>query len=114
MTTKYDNAPVAYLIQKEYLTLTLCVKDSQGGVVDLSNATLQLTVKTAKTSTDYVITVEDAAFEKAQATKGIVSCPLTNTNLDLQGEYWALFKITFSDTNIKKGYFKLYVDPSEE
>jgi len=114
MATKYDNAPTAYIIQKEYLTLNLHLKNSQGGNVDLTGSTLQLTVKSAKDTTTYTITVEDSSFDKALEANGKVSCPLTSTNLDIQGEYWALLKITFSAANVKKGYFKIFVDPSEE
>lgn len=114
MSTRYDDAPIIYLMQKEYSTLTLTIKDSQGVVVPLTGATLQLTIKDAKTDTAYDITVLDASFDKTQEANGVISCPLTSTNLDLQGEYWGLLKITFSATNIKKGYFKIFVDSSEE
>ena len=114
MVTKYDASPLIYLIQKEALTLNLTIKDSQGVAVNLSSATLQLTVKEAKLDTTYLITVADASFNKSLASTGKISCPITSTNLDLQGEYWALLKITFSASDIKKGYFRLFIDSSEE
>jgi len=114
MISKYDTSPIMYLIQKESLTLNLTIKDSQGLAVNLSSATLQLTVKEKKTDTTYLITVEDASFNKTLATTGKISCPISSTNLNIQGEYWVLLKVTFSETNIKKGYFRLFIDASEE
>ena len=115
MASKYDNAPTLLLNQKEVVTLSLYIVYSQGSAQDLSSATdLQLTVKSLKTNSTYDITIAFSSFDLTNAATGTITCPLTATNTDLQGEYWALLKITFSATNIKKGYFKIFFDPSEE
>jgi len=115
MALKHDTAPKLLINQKEVITLSLNIVDAQGVVQDLSSATdLQLTVKALKTSSTYDITIAFASFDTTNAATGIITCPLTATNTDLQGEYWALLKITFSATNIKKGYFKIFFDSSEE
>lgn len=106
--------PVVTLIQKEYLTLRMVLKTAAGVAVDVSAATLQLTIKEEKDSTDYDITVADASFDKTLGATGIITCPITSTNLDITGEYYGLLKITFSATNIKKAYFRIKVEASEE
>ncbi len=68
------------LKQGEAKTLSITVKDSDGAVVDLSEATLLLGVKKAKSDAAYAFSKEDAAFDKAQANMGVVTVPLAATD----------------------------------
>lgn len=113
--SQYKNRlPSVTLIQKESLLISMTIRDSKMETVDVSSATLQLTVKPSKDDTSYSITVEDSDFDKSDGTNGVVTFPLTATDLDLSGEYWGLLKITFSTGYIKKVYFKVNVEASEE
>jgi hypothetical protein len=64
------------LKQGEAKTIRMTVKDSSGAPVDLSEATLFLGVKKAKTDDQYAFSKEDAAFDKSRAAEGIVSLSL--------------------------------------
>jgi hypothetical protein len=72
----------------EAKTLTLTITDADAVAVDLSQATLALGVKKAKTDVAYSISKDDTAFNKDQAAAGIVTVPLTATDLALaEGTY---------------------------
>lgn len=90
------------LKQKEAKTIRFTVKDADGAAVDLSG-TLQFDIKRHKRDTSATVTKADAAFDKTLAALGIVTVPLSSTDLDLEyGDYVGEFKITFSATNIDK------------
>jgi hypothetical protein len=73
------------LKQGEAKTLILTVRDSTGGPVDLSTATLTLGVKKTKSDTDYALTKTDTDFEMANAALGIVTVDLTESQTNLEG-----------------------------
>ena len=114
MEAKDKKLPRINVFQKENMIIRLTLKDATMTAIDVSTATLQLTVKEKLDSTIYNITVADTSFDKALGAQGIVTFPLTATDLNLSGEYIALLKITFTTGGIKKTCFKLVVEPSEE
>ncbi len=88
--------------QKEAQTVRFTVTDATDAVVDLSTATLTFAVKKYGAAA-YAILKADATFDKTQAALGIVTVPLSATDLDLaQGEYGGELKMYFSAANIDK------------
>jgi hypothetical protein len=68
--------------QGEAKTITLTVRDAQGGGVDLSGAVLLLGVKRDKSDEDYTLTKADPEFDKSQAASGVVSVNLSAADTD--------------------------------
>jgi hypothetical protein len=85
------------LKQGEAKTLTLTVRDRNGGAADLTGATLLLGVKKSKSDAAYTISKEDAAFDKSQAATGIVKINLTATDTDqIEGVYVGELKCSWA------------------
>lgn len=97
-------ATVIRVKQKEAKTVQFrCT--SAGVAVNVSTATLAFMVKAFKTDADgsAKISKVDADFGKSQAASGIVTLPLSATDLDqVAGTYFGELKITFTSANIDK------------
>ena len=86
--------------QGEAKTLTLTVTDQNGEAVDLTGATLALTVKAKKTDTEETFAKEDADFNKSQQVEGIVSVFLTATDTNqTPGPYMGELKAVWPGVN---------------
>lgn len=89
--------------QKEAKTVRFTVTDADGSAVDLSTSTLQFDIKRHKRDTTALVTKADAVFDKTSAALGIVTVPLSETDLDqAYGDYVGELKIVFSGSNIDK------------
>ena len=91
------------LKQEEAKTIRFTETDSDGTAVSLSTSTLRFNVKRSKREAASVIAKVDADFDKISAALGIVTVPLSATDLDLDfGEYVGELMIMFSASNIDK------------
>ena len=85
------------LKQGEAKTVIFTVTDSDGVAVDLSEATLLLGVKKAKSDTAYTFSKEDAAFVKSRADEGIVSVDLSAADTNqTEGTYIGELKCSWT------------------
>ena len=86
-----------YIIkQGEAKKLTLTVTDENGGTVDLTECNLFLAVKPRKGEGDYAFSKDHGDFDLSQATQGIVSVFLTDTDtLQTPGPYVGELQVTF-------------------
>jgi hypothetical protein len=90
--------------QKEAKTLRFTCR-SNGTPVDLSSATLAFMVKAAKTDSDNQAKISkvDADFGKSQAVAGIITLPISASDLNqTAGLYLGELKITFAASAIDK------------
>jgi hypothetical protein len=86
----------------EAKTIRFTVTDD-GAAVDLSTATLRFLLKESKADTEYLVSKEDGDFGKAQASSGIVTVPLSSTDLTQSvGRYVGELEITFSASNVDR------------
>lgn len=77
--------------------INMTVKDSDGVVVNLSEATLTLGVKALKSDTTYSLSKSDSSFDKTSATSGIVSVAVTSTDTSIsEGDYIGELKCSWS------------------
>lgn len=86
--------------QKEAKILEFTVKrDNQA--VDLTDCTLFLGVKQNEDDAEYAFSKEDADFDKAQESAGIVKVFVDSDDLDLEeGSYIGELRITFSGSPV--------------
>lgn len=76
---------------------------SAGVAVNLTDATFTFIMKHYKTDSNIVVNKQDASFNKAQVSLGIVSVVLSAVDTNKpEGEYVGELKIEFSPTNIDK------------
>ena len=92
--------PEINLKRGEAKTLTFTVKDrTSGAVVDLSNATMTFSVKTSKAVGTTTIQRTGTAFGTADASKGIVTLNLTESDTDINPlTYVSELKTRFGST----------------
>lgn len=89
--------------RKEAKTVRLTIKDANGDPISVSAATLTFGVKRLKSDSSYIIEIADGTFDKTLAASGIVTFPLSATNLDQNPAlYVGELKIHFSGSNIDK------------
>ena len=91
--------------QGEAKTSTITITDESGSVIDVSTATLTLTVKERMSDTTALFTIADGSMDKSQAASGIVGVPFSASNLNRSGKIFAILKVEFSAANIKIGAF---------
>jgi hypothetical protein len=92
------------LKQKEAKTLRFTIRDKlTGAVVDVSSATLTFAGQKQVNPDGLDITKADGTFGKVDAENGIVTLPLSASDLDLDAEvYECELKVEFSASNIDK------------
>lgn len=89
--------------RKEAKTIRFTIKDVAGAAVDVSAATLTFGVKRRKDDPGYIVEKADGTFDKTDAVDGIVTVPLSATDLDHeQDDYIGELRIQFSGSNIDK------------
>jgi hypothetical protein len=89
------------LKRKEAKTIRFTVT-SDGVAADVSTATLSFQIKSDKDG-DALVSKADGDFDKTDAATGVVTVPLSATNLDLTpGKYYGELRTTFSASNIDK------------
>ena len=89
--------------QGESVTLQFTFRyEETGGVVDMTDYTMTLTVKNSLTQTTADITKADAYFDKTDAASGIMAVTLTATDTDLDPEtYHIEVKAVYLTSTIK-------------
>jgi hypothetical protein len=89
--------------QGEAKTITFTVTDALGIAEDISQATLLLGVKKNKTDVAYILSKEDAAFDKTAAATGVVTVDLSATDTNqTEGTYIGELKCAWAGPIIKK------------
>jgi len=87
--------------QKEAKTVQFTVTNSSGAAVDLTGASLKFYVEDSTET--LIIQKEDIDFDKTGEASGIVTVPLSATDLDqTEDSYKGELGITFSGSNIDK------------
>lgn len=90
------------LKQREAKTIRFTVTDD-GAAVNLSTTTLRFLMKHAKSETSYLVSKVDGDFDKSQAAVGIVTVPLSSTDLNQEdGRYIGELVITFGVSNLDR------------
>jgi nitrogen fixation protein FixH len=91
------------LKQQEAKTVRFTIKDKTGAAVDLTGSVCSFQVVSRSDYQVKLITKSDGDFGKTDADSGVLSLPLSATDLDLQdGVYDAELRIEFSSSNIDK------------
>jgi hypothetical protein len=102
------------LIQKEAKTFTFTIKDSDGNIIDVSNATCYLYGKTSLGATTYLFQKTDSDFDKSQGSNGIITVTLDSDDLDFYGYAYCILKLQISSGDTDKYIFKLNLERSIE
>jgi type IV secretory pathway VirB6-like protein len=96
------------LVQGEAKTLGFTVRDVTTSLLNLTSATMTFEMKVSLTS-NAMVTVNDASFNKTIASSGYVSVGLTSTNLSSAGGYYGVLTTNFNAGNIDKNVFRITV-----
>ncbi len=98
-------ANIIRLKRGEAKTITATVKNKNtGAIIDVSSATLEFVISEADDVTA-LVTVADGSFDKSDGANGIITFPLSTTNLDRSGSYKGELRIEISASNISKSAF---------
>jgi len=73
-----------------------------GSAIDLSTATLAMSIREKVTDTSTIFDKSDSDFDKTDAADGIVTVNFSAANLATPGTYVADIKVRFSATDIRK------------
>jgi len=102
------------LVQKEAKTLTFTIKDSDGNVVDVSDAICSLYGKTSLSDTTYLFEKSDSDFDKSDGANGVITVGLSETDLNFYGYAYCILKLEINSGDIDKYIFKLNLERSTE
>jgi len=88
--------------QKEAKTIRFTLTED-GVAVDATGATFKFCIKKTRSDASYTIEKEDADFDKTDIATGIVTCPLSATDTDIDaGNYFGELKTMVSGSDVDK------------
>ena len=108
------NLTVIDVVQKEAFTLKFTIKDANGDTVDVSSAECSFFVKESLGDDSYAFSKDDDDFNKASGASGILRLPLTRSDFNRNGEYYAEVLVIISSGNAQKTQFILDIEQSVE
>ena len=98
------------LKQKEVKTVTFTYNSSVAGS-SIDDATLTYEIKQNIDDAASLVTKENADFDKTESASQIVTCVLTSSDLDMNGDYVSELKTVFTVTNVDKSpTFSVHID----
>lgn len=103
------------LVQKESKTLTFTIKDSDGALQNLTGGTFTLYGKRLLNSgTTYLFEKANSSFNIASVAVGVISVPLTTSDLDFTDNAYGILVIDMGSGNLDKNIFKITMEESPE
>ena len=96
-------------VQGEAKTIKFTLVDSDGVAVNVSAATVVLSVRRLTSSTSELFNKADGDFDKTSGASGILRVDLSATDLDFSGTAEAILKVTIAATSIDKNVFTMVV-----